>query len=86
MAGVDVYDYLARPWRIAIEALTVVNLGTWIVMRVLGFLDGDRFWGYVALLAGMSALFAAFSYAVPRRRPGYADRLFGGAWRCELLT
>jgi hypothetical protein len=74
-------DYLARPWRIAVEGLTVLNLGAWIALRFLGLLDGDKFWGYLAMLAGMSALFAAFSYAVPRRRPGYADRLFGDTYR-----
>jgi hypothetical protein len=74
-------DYLARPWRVAVEAATVLNLGAWIVMRLLGFFEGDKFWGYLALLAGMSALFAVFSYGVPRRRPGYADRLFGDAYR-----
>jgi hypothetical protein len=74
-------DYLARHWRFAVEALTVLNLGAWAVMRLLGFLDGDKFWGYLALLAGMSALFAVFSYRVPRRPPDYADRLFGEAFR-----
>jgi len=74
-------DYIALPWRIAVEALTVLNLGVWVAVGAFGSAGGAKFWGGVALLAGMSVFFAVYAYGVPRRRPGYLDRVFGETYR-----
>jgi len=76
-----VSDYVALPWRIAVEGLTVLHLGVWIVIGALGFAGGAKFWGAFAFFIGMSVLFAVFAYFVPRRRPGYLDRVFGDTYR-----
>jgi hypothetical protein len=76
-----VSDYLALPWRIAVEALTLLHLGVWIVIGALGLAGGAKFWGSFAFFVGMSAFFAVFANLSPRRRPGYLDRVFGEAYR-----
>jgi hypothetical protein len=76
-----VSDYLALPWRIAVDALTVLHLGAWIVIGALGLAGGAKFWGSFAFFVGMSAFFAVFANLSPRRRPGYLDRVFGEAYR-----
>jgi hypothetical protein len=76
-----VSDYLTRRWRIAIEALTVLHLGAWILIGALGVGGGAKFWGSFAFFVAMSVLFAVFANLVPGRRPGYLDRLFGEAYR-----
>ena len=74
-------DYLGLPWRIAVDALTVLHLGTWVVIGVLGLAGGAKFWWSFAFLAGMTLLFRSFAYLAPRRRPGNVDRMFGEAYR-----
>lgn len=74
-------DYLALPWRIAVEALTALHLAAWVVIGALGLADGAKVWWRLAFLAGMTLLFAVFAYLVPRRRPGYLDRVFGESYR-----
>ena len=37
-------DYLALPWRVAVEALTVLHLGTWVVLGAMGLGSGARYW------------------------------------------
>jgi hypothetical protein len=74
-------DYLPRSWRIATEVLTMGHIALWLVARALGWVGGARFWWTFAAIAGMTVLFAAIAYFVPRRRPGYPDRLFGEAYR-----
>jgi hypothetical protein len=76
-----VSDYIALPWRIAVEAVTVLHLGVWVVIGALGLAGGPKFWWSLAFLVGMSAFFAVFAYLVPRRRPGYLDRVFGETYR-----
>lgn len=74
-------DYLGLPWRIAVDALTVLHLGTWVVIGALGLAGGAKFWWSFAFLAGMTLLFRVFAYLAPRRRPGHVDRMFGEAYR-----
>jgi len=74
-------DYVALPWRVAVEALTVLNLGVWVAVGALGLAGGAKFWGGVAFLVGLSAFFAIYAYRVPTRRPGYLDRVFGETYR-----
>ena len=74
-------DYVALPWRVAVEALTVLNLGVWVAVGALGLAGGAKFWGGVAFLVGLSAFFAIYAYRVPARRPGYLDRVFGETYR-----
>jgi hypothetical protein len=74
-------DYLPRSWRIATEVLTVGHIALWLVAGALGWAGGAKFWWSFAAIAGMTALFAVIAYFVPRRRPGYLDRLFGEAYR-----
>ena len=76
-----VSDYVALPWRIAVEALTLLHLGVWAAIGALGSAGGARFWGGLAFLVGLSAFFAVYAYLVPRRRPGYLDRVFGETYR-----
>lgn len=74
-------DYLPRSWRIATEVLTVGHIALWLLVGALGWAGGAKFWWSFAAIAGMTVLFAAIAYFVPRRRPGYPDRLFGEAYR-----
>jgi len=74
-------DYIALPWRIAVEVLTVLNVGAWVVIGALGLVGGAKFWGGVAFLVGMSVFFAVYAYRVPSRRRGYLDRVFGETYR-----
>jgi hypothetical protein len=74
-------DYLALPWRVAVDVLTVVHLVAWLVIGALGLAGGAKFWGSFAFLVVLSAFFAVWAYHVPRRRPGYLDRVFGDAYR-----
>src|SRR6185436_19319475 len=48
-----VSDYVAFPWRIAVEALTVLHLGAWVVIGALGLAGGAKFWAGFALIVGM---------------------------------
>jgi len=89
-------DYLALPWRIAVEVLTALHLGAWVVFGVLG-LDGDTrsvrdadyaryagdadYWSGFAFIVAMTVGFAFLAARMPLRRPGFADRLFGDRLR-----
>jgi hypothetical protein len=74
-------DYLALPWRIAVEALTVLHLGAWIVLGAMGSGGGARYWFGFMFIVAMTILFAVIAAAVPRRRPGFADHIFGDGLR-----
>jgi hypothetical protein len=74
-------DYVPLPWRVATEILTVVHIAAWLVAPALGFGGGADYWGRFAFIAAVTVLFAALSYLLPQRRQGYADRLFGDAYR-----
>jgi hypothetical protein len=74
-------DYVALRWRIAVEALTALHLGAWVVIGALGLAAGPRVWWGFAFFAGMTVLFAVFPNLAPRRRPGYLDRIFGESYR-----
>jgi hypothetical protein len=74
-------DYLSWPWRLAVEVLTMVHLGAWVVTGALGLAGGVRYWSGFALIVSMTVLFAVWAALAPRRRPGLADRLFGEEYR-----
>ncbi|HET7609780.1 MAG TPA: hypothetical protein VFL84_13955 [Gammaproteobacteria bacterium] len=74
-------DYLSVRWRVAVDALTVLHLSTWVVIGALGLAGGAKFWGSFAFFMVMTLAFRIFGYLAPRRRPGYLDRLFGEAYR-----
>ncbi len=74
-------DYLPRSWRVATEVLTTAHIALWILFGALGWGSGAKYWWSFAFIAVMTVLFAVFAYLVPRRRPGYQDRLFGEAGR-----
>jgi hypothetical protein len=78
-------DYLALPWRVAVEAVTVLHLGAWVVIGAMGLGGGARYWSGFVFIVAMTILFAVIAAAAPRRRPGFADRVFGdGLRRAEL--
>ena len=74
-------DYVPRAWRIATEVVTVGHLAAWLVAPALGFGGGADYWGRFAFIAAASVLMAVMSWLMPQRRQGYADRLFGDAYR-----
>jgi hypothetical protein len=74
-------DYVPRSWRVATEVLTVAHLAAWLVAPALGFGGDADYWGRFAFIAAVSVLLAGMSYLMPQRRQGYADRLFGDAYR-----
>jgi len=74
-------DYLPRSRRVAMEVLTVAHIGVWLVVGALGFASGAKFWWSFAFIVGLTVLFGVIAHSVPRRRPGYLDRLFGEAYR-----
>lgn len=76
-----VSDYLTLPWRIAIEVLTTLHLGAWVVIGVLGLAAAPKVWWSFVFFVGMSVLFAVFASMIPQRRPGYFDYVFGEAYR-----
>lgn len=76
-----VSDYLAPRWRIAVEALTALHLGAWLVIGALGLAGGARYWLGFAFFVAITVAFAFLAAAVPRRRPGAADRVFGDGYR-----
>jgi hypothetical protein len=74
-------DYVPRAWRIAAEVLTVSHLAAWLVVPALGFGGDAAYWGRFAFITAVSLLMAVMSWLMPQRRQGYADRLFGDAYR-----
>jgi hypothetical protein len=74
-------DYVPRGWRIATEVLTGGHLALWIVAPALGFGGNADYWGTFAFVVTMTVLFAVVGHLTPRRRPNYADRLFGDSYR-----
>jgi hypothetical protein len=76
-----VSDYLPRSWRVVVETLTVLHLGLWLAVPLLGVAVDAAYWGRFAFIAAMSVLFAVIAARTPQRREGYPDRLFGPAYR-----
>jgi hypothetical protein len=74
-------DYLRWPWRVVVELLTVLHIGVWVVVGALGWAGGVKYWSAFAFFVVMTILFAAFAAWVPRRRPGFPDRMFGEGYR-----
>lgn len=78
-------DYVPRAWRIATEVVTVGHLAGWLVAPALGFGGGVDYWGRFAFIVAASLLLAVMSWLMPQRRQGYADRVFGDAYRRHEL-
>ena len=74
-------DYVARPWRVVVETLTVLHLAVWLAVPVLGVAVDAPYWVAFAFLVFVTVLFAVVAALMPRRRPGYADRIFGDGYR-----
>jgi len=80
-------DYLALPWRVTVETLTVLHLGAWVALSVRGFVDGadyvrdPDYWFGFALVVVATVIFAVVAAVVPRRRPSFADTIFGAGMR-----
>jgi hypothetical protein len=73
--------YVGLPWRTAIEILTVINLAAWLVFgATLSDLRPD-YWAQFGSVVALTVVFGGYALLVPRRRPGYPERLFGGAYR-----
>jgi hypothetical protein len=79
-------EYLSLPWRVMVEGLTALHLVAWVVVG-LTVTEPDPahweigYWAKFALMVAMTVLFALFAWLVPRRRPGYPDRIFGAGYR-----
>ncbi len=73
--------YVSLSWRVTIETLAVLHLAVWVVVGIVqpGLIPNH--WEKFAGLAAMTVFFAVLAWLMPRRRPGYADRLFGEAYR-----
>jgi len=74
-------DHLSRPWRVATDIVAFGHLALWLVLPAAGIGGGAEYWGHFASIAAVTVLAAAVSYLVPMRRPGYADRVLGEAYR-----
>jgi hypothetical protein len=73
-------DHVPRWWRVATELLTLGHLAAWLVAPALGF-GGDAAGGGACVHRRGDRHLAVVSYYWPQRRQGYADRLFGDAFR-----
>lgn len=74
-------DYLPLSWRILTEVLTAAHVVGWLVLPALGFGGDASYWGRFAFIAAVTVGLALYAHLAPQRRPGYADRLFGEAYR-----
>lgn len=74
-------DYLPLTWRIVTEVLTAAHVAAWLVLPALGFGGDSSYWGRFAFIAAVTVALALYAHLAPQRRPGYADRLFGEAYR-----
>lgn len=74
-------DYLPLSWRVVTEAATVAHIALWLILPALDLVRSNDYWARFAFIAVLTAGFAAYAYLAPRRRAGYADRLFGDAYR-----
>ena len=74
-------DYLPLSWRVVTEVATVAHIALWLILPALDLAGSGEYWGRFAFVAVLTAGFAAYAYFAPRRRAGYADRLFGDAYR-----
>jgi hypothetical protein len=77
-------DYVPRWWRFATEVLTASHLALWLALPALGFGGSADYWGGFAFVVAATVLFAVVAHFMPRRRPGYADRLFGESYVMRL--
>jgi hypothetical protein len=73
--------YLSLPWRVTVETLVVLHLVVWVVV---GFTQPDlipEHWQKTASLTVVTVFLAVLAWLMPRRRPSYADRIFGENYR-----
>ncbi len=74
-------NYISAPWRVVVETLTVLHLAAWLVVAAVQDELVANYWGKFAFIVTMTVFFAVFARFVPRRRPGYPDRIFGDTFR-----
>jgi len=74
-------EYLSMPWRVTVETATALHLAAWVVVGVTRTELVPNYWGKFVFIVAMTVFFAAFALLVPRRRPGYPDRIFGEVYR-----
>ena len=74
-------DYLPLSWRVVVETLTVLHLGLWLAIPALGYPTGAKYWQGFAFIVAVTILVAVVAALVPRRRPGYPERIFGENYR-----
>jgi hypothetical protein len=74
-------DYVPRSWRVVVETLTVLHLGVWLAVPVLGVAVDAAYWGRFAFIVFVTVLFAVVAALMPRRRTSYPDRIFGEGYR-----
>ena len=74
-------DYVPRSWRVVVETLTVLHLGVWLAVPVLGVAVDAAYWGRFAFIVFVTILFAVVAALMPRRRTSYPDRIFGEGYR-----
>ena len=73
--------YLSLPWRVTVETLVVLHLVVWVLV---GFTQPDlipNHWQKAASFTVVTVLLTALAWLMPRRRPSYADRIFGENYR-----
>lgn len=74
-------DYVPRSWRVVVETLSVVHLGMWLAVPLLGIAVDAAYWGRFAFIVAVTIVFAFVAAWIPQRRASYLDRLFGEAYR-----
>jgi hypothetical protein len=74
-------SYISWSWRVVVETLTVLHLAAWFVVAALQDELPANYWRKFVFVVAMTVLFAVLARLVPRRRPGYPERIFGGAYR-----
>lgn len=74
-------SYISWPWRVGVETLTVLHIAAWLVVAAVQDDLVANYWVKFAFIVAMTVFFAVFARFVPRRRPGYPERIFGEAFR-----
>ena len=74
-------NYISLTWRVVVETLTVLHIAAWLVVSAAQDELVAGYWGKFAFVVAMTVFFAVFARLVPRRRPGYPERIFGDAFR-----
>jgi hypothetical protein len=74
-------SYLSLKWRVIVETLTALHVAAWLVFAAVQDALPADYWRRFVAMVTLTLFFAGFAWLVPRRRPGYPDRLFGETYR-----